>query len=192
MGGDDTDRKSRTHEILQAAQEIFARHGYKKTTIEDIADRLGMVKSSLYYYYRNKQELFIAVLEHETGLFFSQARELLASADTVEKKLIVYARHINKSHQDFHNLYNLTADEIFQNIEDFIRIRNILFNQHIQLIAEIIESGNRPPLMDSSLAARLFINMLWGVLNSYHIDGLSVPEKDLMALISIFHRGLYR
>ncbi len=192
MAEGDTDRKLRTHEILQAAQEAFARHGYKKTTIEDIADRLGMVKSALYYYYRNKQELFIAVLEHEVNLFFTKVRGLLSSANTVEGKLIVYASHSNKFHQDFHNLYNLTVDELFQNFEDLMRIRNIFLNQNIQLIMEVLESDAGNPVMPPSRAARLFMDMLGGVLQSYHLEKQTVPEKDLMAFISIFYRGLYR
>ena len=192
MAGSDTDRKPRTHEFLQAAQEAFARHGYKKTTLEDIADRLGMVKSALYYYYRNKQELFIAVIEHEVVLFFDNIRGLLSSAGTVEEKLIIYARQSNKFHQDFHNLYNLTVDEIFQIYEGLIRVRNKFFGRNIQLIAEVLGPIKRTPGIETRQAARLFLSMLGGIFQSYQLEKKPVPDDDLVAFISIFHRGLNR
>lgn len=192
MVGSETDRKPRTHEILQAAQEAFARHGYKKTTLEDIADRLGMVKSALYYYYPNKQELFIAVIEYEVVLFFDTIRGLLSSVDSVEEKLIVYARQSNKFHQDFHNLYNLTVDEIFQNYEGLIRVRNKFLGRNIDLIAEVLGDAKPPSYMPASLAARLFLNMLSGIFQSYQLEKKPVPDEDLVAFVTIFHRGLYR
>jgi len=192
MAGSEYDRKPRTHEILQPAQAAFARHGYKKTTLEDIADRLGMVKSALYYYYPNKQELFIAVIEHEVVLFFDNIRGLLSSAGTVEEKLIIYARQSNKFHQDFHNLYNLTVDEIFQNYEGLIRVRNKFLGQNIHLISEVLGYANRPPEMAASQAARLFLSMLSGIFQSYQFEKKPVPDDDLVAFISIFYRGLFR
>lgn len=39
--------------ILKTARGMLARHGFAKTTLDDIANALGMKKSSLYYYYDN-------------------------------------------------------------------------------------------------------------------------------------------
>ena len=44
--------------ILEAAQGLFSKFGYKKTTMEDIAQELHKGKSSLYYYFKNKEENF--------------------------------------------------------------------------------------------------------------------------------------
>ena len=44
--------------ILRAAEELFARQGYAKTTMEQIVAKLGMTKPFVYYYFRNKQEIF--------------------------------------------------------------------------------------------------------------------------------------
>ena len=43
--------------ILQEAQKLFALYGYRKTTLEDIAIKLHKGKSSLYYYFKNKERL---------------------------------------------------------------------------------------------------------------------------------------
>ena len=49
-------------EILTVAQDIFSRYGYKKTTLDDIAQAIRKGKSSLYYYFSSKEDLFQAVI----------------------------------------------------------------------------------------------------------------------------------
>jgi len=50
------DKKS---QIIEAAKGLFNRLGYAKTSVDDIASSLGMKKSSLYYYFKNKEDIFM-------------------------------------------------------------------------------------------------------------------------------------
>lgn len=49
--------------ILDAALDIFSRHGFRGSTVDEIAARAGLSKANLLYYYRRKQDLYEAVLE---------------------------------------------------------------------------------------------------------------------------------
>ena len=49
-------------QILQTAQQLYERHGIKKVTMDDVAKAIGKTRSSLYYYYKNRDELFEAVM----------------------------------------------------------------------------------------------------------------------------------
>ena len=49
--------------LLQAACELFTEHGYADTATEDIAQRAGVTRGALYYQFRDKSNLFRAVLE---------------------------------------------------------------------------------------------------------------------------------
>jgi AcrR family transcriptional regulator len=64
------------HLILDAAQNRFARFGFSKVTMDEIAEDVGMAKASLYYYYPSKEDVFRAVLrrEQEQFLFFEIIR----------------------------------------------------------------------------------------------------------------------
>ena len=44
--------------LYQASLELFANFGYKKTTVEDVADKLSMTKGNLYFYVKNKKQLY--------------------------------------------------------------------------------------------------------------------------------------
>ena len=78
--------------ILDSARELFARFGYKKTTMEDIAQSLGKGKSSLYYYFKNKEEIFQAVVDWEGDILFSKLRQIVHSSDAADAKMRLYVQ----------------------------------------------------------------------------------------------------
>jgi AcrR family transcriptional regulator len=56
--------QKRKDEILAAAAIVFARHGYEATDLEEVAKSVGVSKAALYYYFRNKKQLFLAAVDH--------------------------------------------------------------------------------------------------------------------------------
>ena len=61
-------RDANRENILKIAQEIFSKYGYKKTTLDDIANAVRKGKSSLYYYFDSKEDLFQAVIMKEVTI----------------------------------------------------------------------------------------------------------------------------
>lgn len=57
--------------LLTAAEEVFLRHGFEKTTLDDLGREAGMNKTSLYYYFRNKDEIFAAVIHRQSEAFLA-------------------------------------------------------------------------------------------------------------------------
>lgn len=55
---------ARKHQIIEAAMRCFARKGFHATSIQEIVDELGMAKGSIYFYFKGKEELVLAVLWH--------------------------------------------------------------------------------------------------------------------------------
>ena len=73
-------KAERPHEILEAAFTEFSRNGYAMTTLDQIAERAGVTKGTIYVYFENKEHLFI-----------SMVRELMkATLDTVQD---MFERH---------------------------------------------------------------------------------------------------
>jgi AcrR family transcriptional regulator len=56
-------RERRRQEILDAAAKLFARHGYSDTDTQDLADKLGVAKGTLYRYFPTKRDLFLAAVD---------------------------------------------------------------------------------------------------------------------------------
>ena len=49
--------------ILDIALELFAEHGYEKTSLREIADRLGVTKAALYYHFRTKEDILAGIVD---------------------------------------------------------------------------------------------------------------------------------
>lgn len=76
--------------ILQAADSIFQRWGLAKTTMEDIARKAGKGKSTLYYYFKNKDEVLEALAHVQVARIAALAREEIAEKETAKEQLIAY------------------------------------------------------------------------------------------------------
>lgn len=75
--------------IFTAIEEVVDREGFSRATVEKIAEAIGMSKSSLYFYFRNKDEMFGQVVEREKAHFASIVAGRIRFFETVEER--VYA-----------------------------------------------------------------------------------------------------
>lgn len=73
-------------EILSKAAELLGRFGFKKTTMEDIAKAIGKSKSSLYYYYKTKEEIFEAVVAEDMDQSRCMTEEKMNTVESAPEK----------------------------------------------------------------------------------------------------------
>jgi len=71
----------RTTEILDTAQELFGKYGFAKTTMSDIAKQLGLSKASLYYYYPDKDSIYLAVITKEQVQFINMLHDSILKTE---------------------------------------------------------------------------------------------------------------
>jgi AcrR family transcriptional regulator len=76
--------------IIDTSRDLFSQYGYSKTTIEDIASALHVGKSSLYYYFKDKEGILKAVLDPDIGKIRERVATALAAAQTPQEKLLAY------------------------------------------------------------------------------------------------------
>ena len=67
--------------ILDAAQEVFATYGYHGATIDEVADRAGISKPNLHYYFKRKRDLYLAVLRRTLEIWLVPLGELDRTGD---------------------------------------------------------------------------------------------------------------
>lgn len=65
--------------LFEAAADLFARYGFRKTSVEDITSVAGVSKGSMYLEFRNKEELFDALVRHEFRAYLADASEKIAA-----------------------------------------------------------------------------------------------------------------
>jgi TetR/AcrR family transcriptional regulator len=71
--------------ILAAALEVFSAYGFRGTTVDQIAERAGLSKPNLLYYFRRKEDIYIAVLEHTLDEWLEPLRRLDPEGDPIRE-----------------------------------------------------------------------------------------------------------
>jgi AcrR family transcriptional regulator len=73
--------------LLSAAELVFARVGYERAQVEEIAEAAGFSKGALYAHFKSKEELFLGLYETKTASYLAKLRHALDSAPTREGKI---------------------------------------------------------------------------------------------------------
>ena len=73
--------------LIEAAYELFCERGYYKTTTPEVARRAGLAVGSLYAYFKDKDDLFMAALDLYDARFDSMRTELLADLSSQDRSL---------------------------------------------------------------------------------------------------------
>lgn len=154
--------------ILNTAQQIFSRFGYKKTTLDDIAHAVRKGKSSLYYYFEGKDDLFQAVVLKEADTL-SRALEkvVIRNIDPIEK-LRQYILTKLTTYRGLANFYNALKTDI--TAIGFVDNLLVKYNQEeIRMIKRILIEGVRKGIFD----AKDLTLVATGITTA--IKGLEVP-----------------
>jgi TetR/AcrR family transcriptional regulator, cholesterol catabolism regulator len=85
-------RRDRRAEVMQAAVNLFHEKGYASTSIQDIADRVGVLKGSLYHYIDSKEDLLISIFDESDEQSFALMEEIQSLDIPAVERLRVFAR----------------------------------------------------------------------------------------------------
>jgi AcrR family transcriptional regulator len=131
------------NEILKAAAGRFARYGFQKTTLEEIAADLHKVKSSVYYYFADKESIFKAVIENELDEFAVMLKKNVDKAANPKEKLRAF---ITSHFMIFEKLTKgfSTIKEIYFSKHDIVRQTRKKYDElEIDIITLILKEGNK-------------------------------------------------
>lgn len=102
MNGELTDLDQEKRErVFSAAKELFGRFGYRKTTVDEIADRAGLSKRTLYQVFRSKEQILAQLVMYE--------------ALTFRRYLLEQIKHLDDPVKKFRTFCNLSAHYFDEN-----------------------------------------------------------------------------
>jgi AcrR family transcriptional regulator len=139
----DADRSQTT--ILAAARDEFAEHGLGGARMDRIAERAGLNKRLIYYYFEDKDKLFQAVLEQAYRQIRDEERKLnllaLKPADAV-RRLVEFTWNYYLAHPEFLSLLNSENLQAARHLENSERARQ-MNSPLIATLGEILERGRK-------------------------------------------------
>ena len=87
---------AKRRQILDGARRAFVRMGFDAASMNDVTRESGVSKSTLYVYFRSKEELFAALIEEERDRYFSEVEALLVDAEHPRETLTRFGERLAK------------------------------------------------------------------------------------------------
>ena len=106
-------QKQNEEKILESALDVFSTHGFRGSTIDQIADLSGMSKPNLLYYFNSKESIIQALIDRLLGIWLNPLRKINPEGDPLIE-LQTYIRRKLEMSRDFPRESRLFANEILQ------------------------------------------------------------------------------
>lgn len=175
-------RRNRQEEVIDAAIKVFWKKGYSAASIQDVADHVGVLKGSLYYYIDSKEDLLfrifdeshrqaMVIIEETAALEASSALDRLAAF--FERWLLWYLRHLERVSLYFNEWRYLTGARR----ETVIEQRKFYEKFVRDLIIEAQAEGSVPTEVNPKLATFFLLGAINAVPTWYRANGPDRPEQ---------------
>lgn len=182
--------------IINQAQTVFARFGFRKTTMDEIAQASHKGKSTLYHYFRSKEDIYHAVIEKEAKELKEEIRKAISIEATPCDKLRTYI--ITRMHalKRLANLYEAFKDEYLENYKFIEKIRVSYDEYERIMISGILKEGiNRGEFVieDIELTSFAIVMATKGLEYPWAIEEDTTKiEENIDTLLHVLFYGLLK
>jgi TetR/AcrR family transcriptional regulator, cholesterol catabolism regulator len=173
-------KRNREADVLDAAIEVFYKRGYDAATIQDVADKVGVLKGSLYYYIDSKEDLLHRIFTES----YEQSQVLLAEVDALDAPPLERLRRYFQAYVLWY-LRNVERVSIYTNEWKSLtgaRRAEVLKQRAVyeQFIAGTIDDAKRDGTVAEAVETKYAVFFLLGAINGiptwYRRRGADSPE----------------
>lgn len=181
--------KEKKLQIIKAAEKRFARHGFHKTTLNEIARDLRIGKASIYHYFESKDQLYLSSLEYESTLLAEDVKQIFSAGGIkIEEMLSVYLLSKETVAYKYPMIYDtilfLMKDSGFEN--EAILLKDLI-KKEAEIVKDAIQKSIRSKIIPlNPKLPSLIVNASWGMLFTQkfnQLTGITATEESA---------GLYR
>lgn len=182
--------------IVEAAGKTFSRYGYKNTTMNKIAITAKIAKSSMYYYFKGKKEIFNSVIFKESQNFRKKALTAIKKGNSPQEKLKLYILTRLQSDKIIKNFnYALNAPKLIS--QKFVRrLKKIHDEEELRIFKNILQEGINNEFFevhDINLATVAFVTATRGVESMTKITlPSSKIENNVENILNIIMYGIVK
>ncbi len=169
-------------EIIDQAQKLFKQFGLKKTTMDEIATACGKAKSTLYHYYKSKEEVFDAVIERELVNLRRIVKDKVDKEKSIKDKAVAYVISFHEGVVNKMNLYRIVKQEFLNDKSAKIHFKKVMAFEK-SYITRLLEDGydsgewSAVPREDLSWFAEIVIAAFLGIVK-YTIESDSGFDQE--------------
>ena len=170
--------------ILDAARGIFFRDGFMEANLDHVAKDAGVAKGTLYRYFENKAELYVAVLASNGEQFERKLRdagrdETQSAPDRIRRIARFYLAHWTQNREYFQIFWALENQAVIGELpEGVLEEVTRLWQSCLQILAEIVKAGIDEGSIEPCDAWEV-ANLLWTLANGLIQSEASSPHRQI-------------
>jgi len=182
--------------IIISAGTIFSRYGFKKTTMDEIAKALKMGKSSIYYYFSSKEEIFEAVVLYEANVLRNELTKAIKSVDSPVEKVRNYVFVRMKTFEKLSNYHNAIFDKNLDHFDFIEQIRLKYDREELAILRLLLYHGARKKVFNVTNSSYTALAI------QTSLKGLEVPlfwqkkevdiEERLNGILDVLFHGIMK
>ncbi|NOX89638.1 MAG: TetR/AcrR family transcriptional regulator [Calditrichaeota bacterium] len=189
------EKERRRQEIISAAEHVFFRNGFEKTTMEMIAEQAELSKATLYLYFKSKEELYFAIHLRGEAILLEMMENAVNRAPSTEEKILSLLKTIadfKKRYPDYFevieyfHINRALLKSGFEKIEESFKRER----KNLKRWSDLIEQGKREGLVREDLDPVKSIIVIWlqftGFLQRFYLicdelkSEFGVEEDELL------------
>lgn len=173
-------RQEREALILKAAEEILAEKGYHETSMDEIAARVGVAKGTVYLHFPSKENLVVAIFEHDMQQFLQSLDEAIIPSMTNHEKLtaVLHFLYGGLFSKRARLLYSIANDADLQKL---LVVKGgcmrDLWGQLAERVTNILDAGKAASEFDASLPTNVMMSAFFSLLSPRSYERLVVNEQ---------------
>jgi TetR/AcrR family fatty acid metabolism transcriptional regulator len=161
-------------QVLEAARRCFSRHGYRKTSMDEVASEAGVAKGTVYLHCRDKQDLFVAAVERELDAWLDELATPLDSGRPATEIMLEMARRDAAFVEQRPLVADLLAGELDAQLPQRRDRLDALRARGLGQVATLLELGIRQGLFDPDLDVEATAR----VLQEMHLAGAVLRRRS--------------
>ena len=187
--------------ILEIATRLFSRYGYSKTSLDEVASEAQIAKGTVYYYFSNKEELFMNVVEVQVKEFVDTIRRKVREVEGFENKLRTLVQEPIRQVCETMPVWMEGLKSIpFSGQERFLSFRQENREATLTLMAEIMEVGKKEGVIDPNLNTADTVRVIsdWILMANSNVmitdfeKLLAQVERDHEAIMHVVLYGVFK
>jgi AcrR family transcriptional regulator len=155
--------------ILQVAGQHFSRYGFKKTTLTDIASSLGKQKTALYYYFKNKEDIFAEIITIEADQLLVKLTKILEADAPMNERLSYYLASRIKMMEEVADRYKVLKEELFQLLPQIEQVRAPYHRKEAEVLGQFLLEGKKSGIFSVENPQELAVTLV------HMLKGLEIP-----------------
>ncbi|ATY83664.1 TetR/AcrR family transcriptional regulator [Kyrpidia spormannii] len=180
-------------EIAAAAIQLFEQKGYHATSVQDIADAVGLQKGSLYHYIASKEELLLKITHQAISGFVRRLEEIIDTDLPVEERFRQGIRTHMQYITQYLSMSTVLLREAFSLGEPHNEVIRDLTDRYLNLWTQIINEGVAAGVFyvkDSRIAALTILGSCNWVYRWFKEEGKYTAEEIADQMADLFLNGL--